>query len=351
MRIFSISILSLFLGISTNLWCRELPVITAIGGGGKNIDWPSIKAEEDADPEGPGFFYRDCAQGVKATNASSTLAAQGAKSYNVSNLSDNNPMTAWVEGVGGYGIGQWFEVSAPRVNTIYNGYQATTTSWYNNSRVKRFKVYIDGKAHCFLDLTDEMGAQSFDLGEMYYDSSYVFRFEIADVYKGAKWDDVAISHVDDVACCFAVNTQLMAVAGSFVEAGSLERGSEIMAYDFAADSVYSSVVEMKSTQKHITLLHISAGSKQIDVTPDHPLYVKDRGFVSMNRLREETPGKSYSEIAGTFELLMWDAAQGASYFATVESVEVLTGDFQTVTVRRLSNGGMYIANGFVSKTY
>lgn len=299
----------------------------------------------------PGIFYQDCAQGVKATKASSTLAAQGAKSYGITNLTDWDPMTAWVEGAAGYGIGEWFEVQAPRVNSIYNGYQATASSWYNNSRVKRFKVHINGKANCFLDLTDEMGEQRFDLGELPYDTTYIFRFEIVEVYKGAKWDDVGISHVDDLGCCFASNTQLMATAGSFVEAGSLQKGTQILAFDLAADSVYTSTVEMKAAQRHVTLLRITAGGNQIEVTPDHPLYVKDRGFLSMNKLRAETPGKSYGEIAGMYELMMWNADEGISYFSQIDSIEILSGDFQTVTVRQLSDGTMYITSGFVSKTY
>ena len=65
------------------------------------------------------------------TKASSTLKGQGSKNYSIKNLIDDNPMTAWVEGVTGYGIGEWFEIKG-KANIIYNGYQSSPTNWKNN---------------------------------------------------------------------------------------------------------------------------------------------------------------------------------------------------------------------------
>lgn len=346
-----------FTAVSVLLLCNclvaQLPIVTAVGGDGRNVNWPAIKLAEEND-DGPGFFYFDCADAVGPLKASSTLASQGGKSYKVENLTDFDPMTAWVEGVPGYGIGEWFEIKTPVViNTMYNGYQSTPTSWLNNSRVKRFKVYIDGTPHCFLDLTDEMGEQRFDLnviGET-PEEGRLIRFEIVDVYKGAKWDDVAISHMHYTQCCFATTTQLLVSAVSFIEAGSVVRDSEILSYDMASDTVQAAKVEFIASQKHVTLLRIHANGKEIDVTPDHPLYIKDIGFTSMKQLRDASQGKTYDEIPGMYEVLLWNTETQSSYYAPIESIEVLHGDFQTVTVRQLSNGGMYIANGFVSKTY
>jgi hypothetical protein len=262
-------------------------------------------------------------------------------------------MTAWVEGVKGYGTGEWFEVSGAMVNTIYNCYQASPASWLNNSRVKRFKVYVDGEPHAYLDLTDEMGEQSFDLNLRHrnWDSTYIFRFEIVEVYKGAKWDDVCISHVDDMGYCFALTTQLSALAGSMLEAGSLERGAFILTYDPATDTVYTSEVLLNATQRHVTLLRVTAGGKTIEVTPDHPLDVQGRGFVSLQQLKSESPRNNYTTLIGTTSVLLWDEQSQSSCYAPIDSIEELHGNFQTATVRKLSKGSMYIANGFISKTY
>ena len=141
----------------------QIPTINAVCGEGKNIDWPSIKIEEEKDTDGPGFFYMDCDQGVNPLKASSTLANQGKNNYDIKNINDNNPMTAWVEGKADYGIGEFFEIKAAGINTIYNGYQSSPKSWIENSRVKKFKVYKNNVAICYLELTDEMGRQSFEL--------------------------------------------------------------------------------------------------------------------------------------------------------------------------------------------
>jgi len=130
-----VSILSLF----SSKAISQIPTIKAVGGGGTNVDW--LEEKKNTDPEGPGYFYNDCAQGVDPIKASSTLAPQGKNNYSVKNLSDDSPMTAWVEGKSDYGIGEWFEIKAINVNVIYNGYQSSPISWINNSRVKKFKVY------------------------------------------------------------------------------------------------------------------------------------------------------------------------------------------------------------------
>lgn len=330
---------------------QDLPIVTAIGGDGKNVNWPAIKVAEESE-DGPGFFYCDCCQGVMATKASSTLTAQGSKSYSVTNLHDGDPMTAWVEGVSGYGIGEWFEVEAGAVNTIYNGYQSTPLNWRNNSRVKRFKVSLNDSVLCYLDLTDEMGAQRFDLGLEWFgfDHRRTFRFEIVEVYKGDKYDDVAISHVDDQRCCFAANTFITSVSGT-LSADLINKGAFVMAYDFVSDSVSAGQVTLNASQQHVTLLRVTAGGQSIEITPDHPLYVEGIGFTSLNQLRTGQGDEGYSALAGMYRVLLWSQETQSSFYSEISAVEVLHGKFPTYTIRGLSNGSYYIANGFVSKTY
>ena len=50
--------------------------------------------------------------------ASSTLRPQGSKNYRATNLYDFDHETAWVEGVKGYGIGQWIEYQGVGGNSI-----------------------------------------------------------------------------------------------------------------------------------------------------------------------------------------------------------------------------------------
>ena len=163
----------------------QIPTVKSFGGDGKNINWPKIKAEterkEKAAGGGPGFFYNDCDQGVNPLRASSTLANQGKFNYNIKNINDFNPMTAWVEGKQDYGIGEYFEIKAAGINVIYNGYQASPIAWIENSRVKIFKVYKNNTPICYLELTDEMGSQSFELPDhnrINPSKEHIYKFEI-----------------------------------------------------------------------------------------------------------------------------------------------------------------------------
>ena len=75
--------------------------------------------------------------------------------------------------------------------------------WINNSRVKKFKIYVDNQPVCYLTLKDKMGGQSFDLPIKAGDEPWLvewkeIKFEIIEVYKGDKWSDVAITEIHRV---------------------------------------------------------------------------------------------------------------------------------------------------------
>lgn len=132
-------------------------------------------------------------------NVSSTLTPQGKNSYEAVNLSDDNPQTAWVEGKkDDYGINETLELIGGGIRiTIYNGYQRDYNSFYNNSRVKTFKVYFDNEPIGLVELFDSPGAQLIDLEKLDPNniSPEIIKLEIIEVYEGKKWDDTAISEI------------------------------------------------------------------------------------------------------------------------------------------------------------
>ena len=175
---------------------QNVPIIYAEGGISLK-DW----SEES------GVISSNCCQGVTLFEASSSLKPQGSNSYYIKNLNDYNHKTAWIEGKSDYGVGEYFVVESSNLNIIYNGYQKSKNSWKNNSRVKRFKIYKNGEPLCYLKLSDKMGAQHFtlplkNLSQQLFD----FKFEIVDVYKGDRWNDVAITHIDYKNCEIIVNS-------------------------------------------------------------------------------------------------------------------------------------------------
>ena len=169
-----------------------------------------------------------CGGGPKEVTTSSYLNSQGENNYEPKNAHDLNYKNAWVEGVVGYGIGEYllytFGGASPRINEIIvvNGYVKSKTAWENNSRVKKLKVYIDDKPYAILNLKDIRGSQSFkvepignsdrkDWEVLKTKPDWTLRFEILDVYKGLKYDDVVISEIYfdglDVHC-FAKGTKI-----------------------------------------------------------------------------------------------------------------------------------------------
>jgi len=327
----------------------KLPVVVAVGGKGTNVDWKAIAA--NADPNGPGFFAGDCAEGVKPERASSTLAKQGVTEYEVKNLSDSNPMTAWVEGKPDYGIGEFFEITTPRVNTIYNGYQLSVASWKNNSRVKRFKVYKDGGPLCLLELTDEMGSQRFELPNMEESNQmHTYRFEILDVYKGAKWPDVAISEMVLQQCCFLGNTTIMSESESKPMDG-INPGNSIASIDVETGLIKETQIIKTTKQTHVLLLKVTSQSRQIEITPDHPLYFKNHGFLSIARLMKMEGYANYDELMAKTVVLTWNEKAAKLTYEKIVRIETENGNFETYTILKMKEGSHFIANGFVTKIY
>ena len=182
----------------------HLPIIKAKLPVNKYKDWGK-KPIEDMGPAEPWCWTHGMCYGPEVDNirASTTLAPQGKFKYLAKYVCDDDPTTAWVEGNADYGIGEYLEFKnwVPMGNgeiSILNGYQATRASWENNSRVKKFKISINGKEACILELGDVMGVQKFILPAMMLkalEEGQSIRFTIAETYPGLKWKDTAISGI------------------------------------------------------------------------------------------------------------------------------------------------------------
>ncbi|MBS7364814.1 MAG: hypothetical protein KIH03_13505 [Paludibacteraceae bacterium] len=166
--------------------------------------------------------------------ASSTLQSGKNNSYGVENLIDENPATAWVEGVNGYGEGETlkfcmtcdsdYDCWGEKISKIYvtNGYSKNEVSFKSNSRVKELEVYITEMIkrsvaeaskspyfnikddQCQLDmvyadryyyfvLDDTMKEQELDLDGVKEIVSMTFK--IVSVYSGDKYKDTAVSGI------------------------------------------------------------------------------------------------------------------------------------------------------------
>lgn len=145
-----------------------------------------------------------CGGGNYLVKASSSLHSDKGISYQAQSANDLSYKTAWVEGKADAGIGEYLEYyfknRSPRITTIIisNGYMKSETTWKNNNRVKKLKLYANGKTIGILNLEDSRTDQAFEVGTLGHNndgSDLILKFEILEVYKGDKYNDTAITEI------------------------------------------------------------------------------------------------------------------------------------------------------------
>ncbi len=153
-----------------------------------------------------------CGGGEDTNTASSYLKPTKLLTYEPENIHDLSYKTAWVEGVPGYGIGEYvdyhFPPQTPRITTIkvINGYVKSDQVWKDNSRVKTLNMYLNGELFAILHLEDCKNEQSFHFEPIGSDERenwdlllaqpwWTIRFEIAEVYTGDRYEDTAITEI------------------------------------------------------------------------------------------------------------------------------------------------------------
>ena len=303
------------------------------------------------DPIGEGCSWY-CGDGgpIKIT-ASSRLASQGANNYNEKNLHDYRTNTPWVEGVKGYGIGEWveytFKAQNPRITTIniVTGYNKSQSAWKNNSRVKKLKLYIKGKPVAILNLEDCRCVQSFKINPVTdANKEWTMKFEIVDVYKGDKWDDTAISEINfdglDVHC-FAAGTKVLLADRTSKNIEDIQEGDRVMSFNSLTNTQEPATVLETAAVNHCNLVtYTFDNGTSITATDDHPL-LTTHGWASMNPIKSA----NYKGFDGVAQIAVGDQFVTESGVLTLQSTSVSHNPQMTYTIVRLSNGDGFYADG------
>ncbi|SDQ13353.1 hypothetical protein [Pseudovibrio sp. Tun.PSC04-5.I4] len=132
---------------------------------------------------------------------SSALPSQEANLYGPQNLFQEG---AWCEGVKGNGIGEAIELSyepfegdtgPPAYDRllIANGYDKSTKTYLNNSRVKKIEIKTDSGRTWVRTLRDETGPQEVLLGEEIRPRGILIT--ILEIYPGQKYQDTCLSQL------------------------------------------------------------------------------------------------------------------------------------------------------------
>jgi hypothetical protein len=146
-----------------------------------------------------------CGGEMYKVSSGSWLKATGNVTYKPENIHDFDLFTAWVpdtiNGPIGKKIDFYFKPLSPRINEImiYNGYIKNIDLFKSNARVKKFKLYINNLYYASLELADTTAQQSFKIPPIrsnVKNKDLILTFEIAEIYKGEKYTDVAVSEIN-----------------------------------------------------------------------------------------------------------------------------------------------------------
>ena len=136
-----------------------------------------------------------------SVEASSEYSVQSDYDYSAENLTDDNPETAWIEGVYGYGHGEVITLSTNEKIiadgfAVRNGYCKPGGAWWENGRIRKFIVYLDDSTLLVAELEDTMDMQIIMFPEhLALDTDNRLTFEILEIYPGATYQDAAVSEL------------------------------------------------------------------------------------------------------------------------------------------------------------
>lgn len=298
-----------------------------------------------------------CGGGPYKITASSYLQEQGKNTYLPDNIHDFDLLTAWVpKGTIGMKINFHFKPFAPRVNEIllWNGYIKNVDLWKANSRVAKFKLYVDGQPKAILNLVDSTNAQSFKFDPIQSTDStkdMILTLEIIEIYKGTKYSDVAISEVNfdglDVHC-FAKGTMISLANGKKKEIQNIQPSDSILTFDLKKEKLVVATNPKLITAIHSNLIKLRFIDREIQVTDDHPFWTQDKTWASLNpdksnqNYLQEEPVKLLSKGDKIF------VPEDNSFLEIIDIDQVQKG--QLTYTLELENGESFIANGLLVKT-
>ena len=276
--------------------------------------------------------------------------------YKADNVHDFNLFTGWVEGKSDYGIGEYieffFKPNSPRVNKLifYNGYFKNQNLWESNSRIKKAKLYINGKQYAILDFQDINAPQSFSIDPInskIENQDLILKIEIVEVYKGTKYSDVVVSEINfdglDVHC-FAKGTKVQLANNSTENIENLKIGDLIAYMDLETNQIKSAKIEKLEKVIHHGLVKYKFESGiEITATQDHPFRIENKGWASL------TPDKSekYRGFDNIEKLNIGEIFLTTNGTDKLISIDFLESDQETYTISKLSSGDNFIANGLI----
>ena len=173
------------------------------------------------------------------------------------------------------------------------------------------------------------------------------KFEILDVYKGLKYDDVVISEIYfdglDVHC-FAKGTKIQLPDNSTKNIEDLKVGDLVAYMDFDTKMIKSAKIEKTEKVIHHGLVTYRFESGlTITATQDHPFIIDEKGWSSL----KPDKSKQYKGFENINNIKIGDFFITANGTVKLVSIDFLEGEQETYTISKLSSGDNFIANGLI----
>lgn len=314
-------------------------------------------AYEDPDPwvvGPPGFCSWYCGVTELTIKASSTLAPQGTNTYYADNAHDGTLNSAWVEGAKGYGIGEYIEYAFGKNNPpvtkviLFNGYVKSDKSWKDNARIKKLKLYVNGKPYAILELQDTKAEQTFDVGSLENrPGKLVLRFEILDVYKGLKWEDTVLSELyfDGTGVhCFAAGSMVTLADGSTKDIKNISEGDQILSFNEANKKFEAAEVLETASVMHHNLVQYTFDNTSFIGTDDHPFFTL-HGWASVQPKASEAYLAQVEKLRVGEKIYKFE--KGDLMNTKLVGLKPLAICMPTYTIVRLSRNNTFMVNGIL----
>lgn len=215
-------------------------------------------------------------------------------------------------------------------------------------------MYINDKPHAILELEDTRALQEFSIEPVQSQTEgqdLVLKFEIMEIYKGDKFQDVVISEINfdglDV-LCFKSGTMIKMADGSSKPIEQLKQNDEILSYNINNNLVEISTILGLEKAIHNNLVILDFGNFEIASTDDHPYFVQNKGWSSMNPLKTS----NYKNMKGAQQLELGDSVILLSDDDRISTAQLLriskiTIPEITYTITKLDKNNSFFANGLL----
>lgn len=150
------------------------------------------------------------------------------------------------------------------------------------------------------------------------------------------------------AACFSGDANVATTITSSKKISELKKGDEILSYNINTGTLFSTKISRVLAVYHESIVRLTYGNQTLEVTKDHPFYVADKGWCS---LQPEKTMERYANYTNVQQLELGDALQMAEGSQLkISAIDPIEGGKMTYTVSTLDQGNTFIVNGAVVGT-